>query len=243
VTGNPAGTYNPLLIFGDLGFGKTHLLNAIGNAVLQKSPASNVCYCRAERFMNELINHIRSKKMDVFRRLFRTADVLLIDDISLLMGKPCSQEELFYTLKELLERDKQIVLTSRNFRIFESEWDKNLLSLFKSGHMVEIQPSDTETISKIITSQAEHLGITLTDDVTDFFIENSQGNHHIACEMLIRIEALSKRGREPIDLDGAREHLKMYLQSCHRYYANVRYWNSNKQDTLLACDMSDAGWR
>ena len=115
VANNPAITYNPLFIYGGVGLGKSHLLNAIGHHILDKDPSARVCYCSAEKFMHEMVNYIRLNKMDEFRARYRSVDVLLIDDIQFITGKERTQVEFFHTFNALYENHKQIAITSDKF--------------------------------------------------------------------------------------------------------------------------------
>lgn len=145
VANNPADTYNPLFIYGGVGLGKSHLLNAIGHTIRSSSPDLNVCYCSAEKFMYEMVNHLRLKKMDVFRSRFRSVDVLLIDDIQFISGKTGTQEEFFHTFNALYEAHKQIVITSDKFPREISDLEERLRSRFEWGLIADIQPPDLET--------------------------------------------------------------------------------------------------
>jgi len=142
VASNPATTYNPLFIYGGVGLGKTHLINAIGNFVLKKSPGTRVCYYTSEKFMNELINSLRYNRMDEFRNKFRSMDILLIDDIQFIAGKERTQEEFFHTFNALYESHKQIVVTSDKFPKEIPGLEDRLRSRFEWGLIADIQSPD-----------------------------------------------------------------------------------------------------
>jgi chromosomal replication initiator protein len=145
VANNPATTYNPLFIYGGVGLGKTHLVNAIGNAILKKTPQTRICYYTSEKFMNELINSLRYNRMDEFRNKFRSIDVLLIDDIQFIAGKERTQEEFFHTFNALYESHKQIIVTSDKFPKDIPGLEERLRSRFEWGLIADIQPPDVET--------------------------------------------------------------------------------------------------
>jgi chromosomal replication initiator protein len=162
VAGIPAGNYNPLFIYGGVGLGKTHLLNAIGHAILQSSPQLRVCYLSAEQFMNELINSIRYERMMEFRAKFRdSCDVLLIDDVQFIAGKERTQEEFFHTFNTLHQGHRQIVLTSDKFPKEIPGFEERLRSRFEWGLVADIQPPDTETKVAILKKKAEQDSILL----------------------------------------------------------------------------------
>ena len=144
VANNPADTYNPLFIYGGVGLGKSHLLNAIGHTIRQNSPELNVCYCSAEKFMYEMVNALRQKRMEQFRSRFRKLDVLLIDDIQFISGKVGTQEEFFHTFNALYDMHKQIVITSDKFPREISDLEERLRSRFEWGLIADIQPPDVE---------------------------------------------------------------------------------------------------
>ena len=150
VANNPATTYNPLFIYGGVGLGKTHLVNAVGNAILKKNPEMKVCYYTSEKFMNELINSLRYAKMDEFRNKFRSMDVLLIDDVQFIAGKERTQEEFFHTFNALYDSHKQIVVTSDKFPKEIPGLEERLRSRFEWGLIADIQAPDLETKQAIL---------------------------------------------------------------------------------------------
>jgi len=211
VAANPATTYNPLFIYGGVGLGKTHLINAIGNAILQENPEMRICYYTSEKFMNELINSLRYAKMDEFRKKFRSMDVLLIDDVQFIAGKERTQEEFFHTFNSLYESHKQIVVTSDKFPKEIPGLEERLRSRFEWGLIADIQAPDIETKQAILKIKAEQNGIDLPENVT-FFLANSISSNVRELEgYLIRIGAYASLTATPITLGMATEVLKNIL--------------------------------
>ncbi len=211
VANNPATTYNPLFIYGGVGLGKTHLVNAIGNAILKKSPQVRICYYTSEKFMNELINSLRYNRMDEFRNKFRSMDVLLIDDIQFIAGKERTQEEFFHTFNALYESHKQIIVTSDKFPKDIPGLEERLRSRFEWGLIADIQPPDVETKLAILKMKAEQNSIKLPEDVA-LFLANSICNNVRELEgYLIRIGAYASLTAIPISLDMTRDVLKDIL--------------------------------
>jgi chromosomal replication initiator protein len=211
VANNPADTYNPLFIYGGVGLGKSHLLNAIGHTIRSSSPELNVCYCSAEKFMYEMVNALRQKKMDVFRDRFRTVDVLLVDDIQFISGKVGTQEEFFHTFNALYDSHKQIVITSDKFPREISDLEERLRSRFEWGLIADIQPPDTETKIAILKKKSEITKIRLPEDVTYFLASSDTRNIRELEGMLIRLGAYSSLQNIPITLEMARDNLKDIL--------------------------------
>lgn len=211
VANNPADTYNPLFIYGGVGLGKSHLLNSIGHTIRANSPDVNVCYCSAEKFMYEMVNHLRLKKMDIFRNRFRNVDVLLIDDIQFISGKTGTQEEFFYTFNALHDAHKQIVITSDKFPREISDLEERLRSRFEWGLIADIQPPDVETKIAILKKKSEITRIKLPEDVYYFLASSGTRNIRELEGMLIRLGAFSSLQNIPITLDMAKENLKDIL--------------------------------
>ena len=211
VASNPATTYNPLFIYGGVGLGKTHLVNAIGNAILKKSPQMRICYYTSEKFMNELINSLRYNRMDEFRNKFRSMDVLLIDDIQFIAGKERTQEEFFHTFNALYESHKQIIVTSDKFPKDIPGLEERLRSRFEWGLIADIQAPDVETKLAILKMKAEQNSIKLPEDVA-LFLANSICNNVRELEgYLIRIGAYASLTSVPVSLEMARDVLKDIL--------------------------------
>ncbi len=216
VANNPATTYNPLFIYGGVGLGKSHLVNAIGNAVITTNPAMKVCYITSEKFMNELINSLRYAKMDEFRNKFRSMDVLLIDDVQFIAGKERTQEEFFHTFNALYESHKQIVVTSDKFPKEIPGLEERLRSRFEWGLIADIQPPDMETKQAILKMKAEQSGIDLPEDVVLFLANSVSANIRELEGFLIRIGAYASLTSTPVSLAMARGVLKDILVEKNR---------------------------
>jgi chromosomal replication initiator protein len=216
VANNPATTYNPLFIYGGVGLGKTHLVNAIGNAIIKKNPGMRVCYYTSEKFMNELINSLRYAKMDEFRNKFRSMDVLLIDDVQFIAGKERTQEEFFHTFNALYESHKQIVVTSDKFPKEIPGLEERLRSRFEWGLIADIQPPDVETKQAILKMKAEQNGIELPGEVIQFLATSVSSNVRELEGFLIRIGAYASLTSTPVSLAMAREILKDILVEKNR---------------------------
>jgi chromosomal replication initiator protein len=204
----PGTNYNPLFIYGGVGLGKTHLLVAIGNHILSRNKRAKISYYSSEKFMNEMINCIRYKKMDEFRSKFRKADVLLIDDIQFMAGKEATQEEFFHTFNSLHDARKQIVVTSDKIPKDIPELEERLRTRFEWGLLADIQPPDVETRIAILKKKAEQNGIPLPDDVALFLGSHAATNVRELEGMLLRLGAISSLTKIEISLEMAREALK-----------------------------------
>ncbi len=214
----PAKTYNPLFIYGGVGLGKTHLLNALGYAILQKNPHFRIIYISGERFTNELINSIRYEKMFEFRKKYRdSCDVFLVDDVQFIAGKERTQEEFFHTFNFLYESRKQIVLTSDSFPKDIPQLEERLRSRFEWGLIADIQAPDVETRVAILKKKAEHDGILLPDDVAMFLATNIRSNVRELEGSLIRVSAFASLSNSPIGIDMAKEVLKNLLPDTNKH--------------------------
>ncbi|GFO56791.1 chromosomal replication initiator protein DnaA [Geomonas sp. Red276] len=208
VANKPATNYNPLFIYGGVGLGKTHLVNAIGNDILAKNPKAKICYYSSEKFMNEMINSLRYKKMDEFRNKFRKMDLLLIDDIQFMAGKEATQEEFFHTFNALYESHKQIVVTSDKFPKDIPGLEERLRSRFEWGLIADIQPPGVETKVAILKKKSDMHQVNLPDDVALFLAEGATSNIRELEGMLIRLEAFASLTGQAITLSMAREVMK-----------------------------------
>lgn len=211
----PAKNYNPLFIYGGVGLGKTHLLHAIGNHILQHRivpDPKKICYTSAEEFTNEMINSIRFEKMEEFRNKYRRMDILMIDDIQFIAGKERTQAEFFHTFNSLYEARKQIVVTSDKFPKDIPNFEERLRSRFEWGLIADIQPPDIETKVAILRKKAEIERIHLPNDVAFFLASQIDSNIRMLEGCLIRIGAFASLSRTEIDLQMAKEVLKNIIK-------------------------------
>jgi chromosomal replication initiator protein len=215
VADSPAKNYNPLFIYGGVGLGKTHLLHAIRNHIVQHRilpEVRKIFYISSEEFTNELINSLRYEKMDEFRNKFRRMDILLIDDIQFIAGKERTQAEFFHTFNSLYEARKQIVVTSDKFPKDIPNFEERLRSRFEWGLIADIQPPDTETKVAILRKKAETENIVLPNDVAFFLASQIDSNIRVLEGSLIRIGAFSSLTKTPIDIQLAKEVLKNIIK-------------------------------
>ena len=211
----PAKNYNPLFIYGGVGLGKTHLLHAIGNHIIQHRilpDSKKICYLSSEEFTNELINSLRYEKMDEFRTKFRRMDILLIDDIQFISGKERTQAEFFHTFNSLYEARKQIVVTSDKFPKDIPNFEERLRSRFEWGLIADIQPPDIETKVAILRKKAETENISLPNDVAFFLASQIDSNVRVLEGSLIRIGAFASLTKTSVDLNLAKEVLKNIIK-------------------------------
>jgi chromosomal replication initiator protein len=194
----PSRTYNPLFIYGGSGLGKTHLLQAIGHHVLAAGKSSKVVYLSSEQFTNEFIDAIQHGTLVKFRKKYRNADVLMIDDIQFLAGKERSQEEFFHTFNALHDGHKQIVLSSDRPASEIDKLEQRLVSRFEWGMTAEIQPPDSETRIAILRSKAAGLNIQLDSWVIDFLADKIRNNVRRLEGALMRVASYKSLSDRPI---------------------------------------------
>jgi chromosomal replication initiator protein len=210
VAEQPARNYNPLYIYGGVGLGKTHLMQAIGNQLAQRD-GLRMRYISSEHFMNELINAIRFEKTYEFKEKYRNIDLLLVDDIQFLAGKERTQEEFFHTFNALHDGQKQIVITSDVTPREIPTLEERLRSRFEWGLIADIQPPDLETKVAILRKKAEAEGAKVPDDVALLIASNTRSNIRELEGGLIRVVAYASMTGREIDVDLAKEILKDFL--------------------------------
>ena len=213
VADNPAKNYNPLFIFGGVGLGKTHLLNAIGNRMLAARRNSRIVFISAEDFTNELINALRFKRMEEFREKYRRrCDALLVDDIQFLAGKDRTQEEFFHTFNALHSSGRQIVVTADRYPKDIEGLEERLRSRCDWGLVADVQPPDTETKVAILRKKSDEEGMELPQEVAFFIARHASSNIRELEGTLTRLLAMSNFHAAPITLEFARRCLEGYLQ-------------------------------
>lgn len=200
--------YNPLFIYGGAGLGKTHLMHAIGNHILQRKPDTKITYLSSETFTNEMIDAIKDNKNKEFRDKYRHVDVLLIDDIQFLSKKEGTQEEFFHTFNTLREAEKQIVISSDRPPNEIPKLEERLRSRFNQGLLTDIQPPDLETRIAILRKKAQAENLEISNDVFDYIAENIKSNIRELEGMLTRLSAYSNLSKRKIDLNLTKECLQ-----------------------------------
>ena len=196
--------FNPLVIYGGVGLGKTHLLNAIGNQINEKHPKLNTVGATSERFTIDFISSIQKNNTITFSQYYRKADVLLIDDIQFLQGKEQTQEQFFHTFNELYQNGKQVVLTADKYPTEMKGLKERLLSRFESGLAVDVQPPDFETRVAILMEKAEQSGLALSYDVIELIATHIKDNVRELESTVIRLLARSSLTKTDINLDLAK---------------------------------------
>jgi chromosomal replication initiator protein len=212
VANQPGDHYNPLFIYGGVGLGKTHLVNAIGHQVLDRREDARVVYLSSESFMNELIAALRRDRMDEFKARFRRVDVLIVDDVQFLAGRERTQEEFFHTFNSLYDAHHQIVLTSDKFPKEIPDLEERLRNRFEWGLIADIQPPDIETRVAILEKKAEFEGIELPQEVALYLATNIDSNVRELEGSLTRLGAFASLNKCPITVDFAREVLQSVLR-------------------------------
>jgi chromosomal replication initiator protein len=211
VAERPSRAYNPLFLYGGVGMGKTHLMQAIGHEVKRRQPMASICYVTAEKFTNEMITSLRNDRMTSFRDRFRSVDVLLIDDIQFISQKERTQEEFFHTFNALHESMKQIVIASDRPPKELAEIEDRLRSRFEWGLIADIQPPDLETKVAILQKKAESEQVQLPNDVAFFVASNVRTNVRELEGALVRLIAWCQLNRMEITLPSTQQCLKQFI--------------------------------
>ena len=208
---NPGKSYNPLFIYGGVGLGKTHLMQAIGTEMLKRNPRARVSYVRSERFVGDMVKGLQHNTISDFKRSYRALDALLIDDIQFFAGKERSQEEFFHTFNALLEGQRQIVLTCDRYPKEVNRLEERLKSRFGWGLTVAIEPPELETSVAILMSKAANEGVDLPEEVAFFIAKRIRSNVRELEGALRRVTANSKFTGRPISVAFAKEALRDLL--------------------------------
>jgi chromosomal replication initiator protein len=208
VATKPGEAYNPLLIYGDVGLGKTHLMHAVGNSILQQKPQAKVIYLHSERFVANMVRALQNNMIDDFKRNYRSVDALLIDDIQFFAGKDRSQEEFFHTFNTLLEDHKQIILTCDRYPKEIVGLKERLQSRFGWGLTVAIEPPELETRAAILMNKAERANVILDYNIALFIAQKIRSNVRELEGALKRITANAEFTGRKITLDFVKEVLR-----------------------------------
>jgi len=216
VATQPGENYNPLFIYGSVGLGKTHLVNAIGHRIRERHNDQRVIYLTSEAFMNELIRSLRRDRMDEFKSRFRSIDVLIVDDIQFLAKKERTQEEFFHTFNTLYENHKQIVITSDKFPKDIPDLEDRLRNRFETGLIADIQPPDMETRVAILGKKAEAEGFSLPEPVAVFLATHIRSNVRELEGSLTRLGAFASLTKTEITIDLAKEVLRNTLNQTEK---------------------------
>ncbi len=211
VAENPGGSYNPLFIYGGVGLGKTHLMHAVGNALLAKKPDARVLYLHSERFVADMVKAIQLKAMPEFKRFYRSVDALLIDDIQFFEGKDQSQEEFFHTFNALLEGNQQMILTCDRYPKEVNGLEERLRSRFGWGLTVAVEPPELETRVAILMKKAEEVRIELPPDAAFFIAQRIRSHVRDLEGALTRVIAHSRFTGRPVNVELVKDSLKDLL--------------------------------
>jgi chromosomal replication initiator protein len=208
---NPGGAYNPLFIYGGVGLGKTHLMHAVGNMILNHRPTARVVYLHSERFVQDMVQALQHNAINEFKRFYRNVDALLIDDIQFFARKERSQEEFFHTFNALLEGQQQVILTCDRYPKEVDGLEDRLKSRFGWGLTAAIEPAELETRVAILMSKASQVHIELPSDVAFFIAKRIQSNIRELEGALRRVIASARFTGQPITLDLTRDALRDLL--------------------------------
>ncbi len=218
---SPSRTYNPLFIYGGVGLGKTHLMQAIGNHVVAKKPRAKICYITCETFTNEYIDALQNNSVSAFRKKYRKIDMLLIDDIQFLDGKARLQEEFFHTFNTLFESHKQIVLTSDRTPSELAGLETRLISRFEWGLVTELGKPDVETRTAILRKKAELLNLNIDNSLLDYLAERVSSNVRSLEGALIRVATFMSLTNQQVDVQKVEELLHDLLDKESKAAVNV----------------------
>ena len=213
---NPGRAYNPLFIYGGVGLGKTHLMQAVGNLMRERNPSARIAYIHSERFVSEMVRALQHNTIAEFKQTYRTLDALLIDDIQFFAGKERSQEEFFHTFNALLEGQQQIILSCDRYPKEVAGLEERLKSRFGWGLTVAIEPPELETCVAILMAKSQAAGGDLPEDVAFFIAKRIRSNVRELEGALRRVLATSRFTGRSVTLELAREALKDLLAAQER---------------------------
>ncbi|MCK9479309.1 MAG: chromosomal replication initiator protein DnaA [Firmicutes bacterium] len=222
-TGAVSDLYNPLLIYGGSGLGKTHLLHAVGNSILDQNPAANVLYVTAEKFMNSFIEAIRNETNKAFREKFRSIDVLLLDDIQFFAGKDGTQEEFFHTFNELISNNKQIMMTSDRPPKDIYPLEERLRTRLSGGLTADIKPPDYETRIAILQAKVQTAKIDIPDEIFDLVAQQVKSNIRELEGAIRTIVAYGEISKKDIGIETANRILNDYFSTSQKRKIDADY--------------------
>jgi chromosomal replication initiator protein len=213
IANNPGSVYNPLFVYGGVGLGKTHMLQAIGNEILEKFPQKRVKYTSSEKFASGIVNSIKNRNIDKFKSLYKDIDVLIIDDIQFFAGKEKSQEEFFHIFNSLYEKNKQIILSSDRPPKAISALEERLRSRFEGGMIADISLPDFETRVAILKSKAQEKNFNFSDEIIEYIATNIQRNIRELEGALNRLAAYEKLNNQQPTIETTKTLLKNLIFS------------------------------
>ena len=216
VAENPGTSYNPLFVYGGVGLGKTHLVQAIGNCVAEHRPAARIRYTHAERYVTDVVRAYQQRSFDEFKRYYHSLDVLLIDDIQFFSNKGRTQEEFFYAFNALVEAHKQIVITCDTYPKEIAGMEERLISRFGWGLTVAIEPPELEMRVAIVLKKAEAEAVTLPEDIAFFIAKNIRSNVRELEGALKKVLAYARFTGRELSMDLARDALRDILTVANR---------------------------
>ena len=208
VAENPGAAYNPLFIYGGVGLGKTHLIQAIGNQILERQPNAKVRYMHAEKYVSDVVRAYQHKSFDSFKRYYHSLDLLMIDDIQFFGGKARTQEEFFFAFNALVESHRQVIITCDSFPKEIAGMEERLISRFGWGLTVAIEPPELEMRVAILINKARLEGLALDENVAFFIAKHIRSNVRELEGALKRVQAYARFTGDAITLQSARESLK-----------------------------------
>lgn len=212
VAENPGVSYNPLFLYGGVGLGKTHLIHAIGNALLANGKGTRIRYVHADQYVSDVVKAYQRKAFDEFKRYYHSLDLLLIDDIQFFAGKNRTQEEFFYAFEAMVAQRKQIIITSDTYPKELANIDSRLISRFDSGLTVAIEPPELEMRVAILLHKADSEGVTMPEEVAFFIAKHLRSNVRELEGALRKVSAYARfHGREVLTVDVCKDALKDLL--------------------------------
>ena len=211
VAENPGPAYNPLFIYGGVGLGKTHLMHAVGNYVLQQNPKAKIAYLHSQKFVQDMVKALQHNMINRFQSYYRSLNLLLIDDIQFFAGKERSQEEFFHTFNALLEGNQQVILTCDQYPTGIDGLELRLKTRFACGLTVAVEPPDLETRVAILMNKAMQFGVDIPDDVAFFIAQRVRSNIRELEGTLKLLKANSQFKGQSITVDFTKETLKDLL--------------------------------